>query len=71
MSDIIVTEAVPDKPDANYSWATERLAEYQYRKIFKLSYKEYMDEPIESYKANSQIAKMINDKENRSVKKKR
>lgn len=49
-------------------WAKDVTIQYQYRKIFKLSYEEYMKEPIDVFYANLRIMDIISQLEKRESK---
>lgn len=51
------------------SWAKQMLSQYQYRKMFNLSYREFMEEPIDIYSINNFIAGKYAEFEQRELKK--
>lgn len=49
-------------------WALQALQEYQYRKIFGLSKKEMLQEPVKDFITNSRIHSLIKKAEERESK---
>lgn len=45
-----------------YRWAKMKLAIYNHRKLFGLSYRQAMDEPFDEFLTNAKINKLIDDK---------
>lgn len=49
--------------------AAESLSEYSYRKEFSLSFKEFIEEPLDVYLINGEIMSIISDIQRRQQKK--
>lgn len=51
----------------NVTWAFSKVAEYNYRKLFGLSKKEFNEEPVSDFIANAKIAQIYAQREKMEV----
>ena len=57
-----------DSSKEEIQWAGDAIAQYQYRKLFGLSYEEYLQEPCDVVMANRQITNIIEQIRQREIK---
>jgi hypothetical protein len=60
---------IPENFTEDYNRALLQINQYRYRKMFNLSYSEYLKEPIDIYFANLKIAALENKIMGRRLKK--
>ena len=60
----VVSDSPVEELEPRYEWAKTKVAIFNYRKMFGLSYREAMQEPLDEFLINAKIEELINTKVN-------